>query len=141
MPEFPFPVSEPEAGGIYSTLNWEEGSGGAECSRGTRAQWVKLSSDVSVKPQLLSTDNVTLIISVNQIQAAQVPSCSLWLTNSLYMFKDLPGLQKPNYQHSDLPLQFSSFKPFQLSSVKSFTTTNSLLSDECDCSPASGSPS
>lgn len=24
VPEFPFPVSEPEAGGTYSTLNWEE---------------------------------------------------------------------------------------------------------------------
>lgn len=94
-----------------------------------------------MKLQLLSTDTATLIISVNQIQAAEVPSCSLWLTNSLYMFKDLPGLQKPNYQHSDLPLQFSSLKPFQLSSVKSFTATTSMLSDECDCSPAVGSPS
>lgn len=136
------PVSCEWAGGRWHLLDPELGRvkwRSAEQWR-SRAEWVKLSSDVSMRPQLLSTDTATLIISVNQIQAAQVPSCSLGLTNSLYMFKDLPRLQKPNYQHSDLPLQFSSLKPFQLSSVKSFTATTSMLSGEGDCSPVAGSP-
>lgn len=112
LPDMYFPLVSQAVGSAYSTLHWREGSGGAQSSGETRVERVKSSSDVSIRLQFLSTDTATLIISVNQIQAAELPSCSLWLTNSLYMFKGLPGLWKPNYQHSDLPLQFSSLKPF-----------------------------
>ena len=54
-----------ESGSTCSTFHRGERSGEAQSRGGTRAEGVKSSSDVSLKPQLLSTDTATLIISVN----------------------------------------------------------------------------